>query len=303
MTGSAEASDKSGEDMNMDNTKMEAAIIHESHLPDALRRAQIYAGDDGFVASMPQLLHARVNSDYGNVIWNGWFTLNSEEVVTRTQKGNHVLVAIHGGGVFSTPERFLKLYHASVDRSSEFGFTGPFAGKISQREASDVLEGKLPDGSEMPVFQYEEYKSGNADLPRRYAVTLDFETARKSRNGYQDFDDLRDDPLMILRAGGAEAASAYLDKAKARGNPDTIGNWHIFDEVDPDQPQSSVLLLYGSPGGVRAKVYANEGMPHLRGVETEFGLCGSAGMINAGRYVAVAPRNMTTGVRDLPFTF
>ena len=174
---------------------------------------------------------------------------------------------------------------------------------INERAVNEVLAVLVADGSEMPVFQYEGYKSGNADLPRRYAVTLDFETARKSRNGYQDFDDLRDDPLMILRAGGAEAASAYLDKAKARGNPDTIGNWHIFDEVDPDQPQSSVLLLYGSPGGVRAKVYANEGMPHLRGVETEFGLCGSAGMINAGRYVAVAPRNMTTGVRDLPFTF
>ena len=46
------------------------------------------------------------------------------------------------------------------------------------------------------------------------------------------------------------------------------------------------MLLYGSPGGKRARVYANEGMPHLRGVDTEFGLCGSAGMINMGRYVA-----------------
>jgi hypothetical protein len=61
-------------------------------------------------------------------------------------------------------------------------------------------------------------------------------------------------------------------------------------------------MLYGSPGGVRAKVYANEGMPHLRGVDTEFGLCGSAGMINAGRYVAVAPRNISTSVRQLSFT-
>ena len=292
---------ESGEDINMEGSNMEAAIVYESHLPDALRRALIFAGDDGFVASMPQLLHARVNAAYDNIIWNTWFTSNSEECVATTKQGNHVVVAVHGGGIFATPARFLKLYHASVDRSSELGFTGPFAGKISAREARDLLEGHLPDGSEIPVYAYDDFKRGAADLPRRYAVVLDFDTARKCKSGYQAFDELEDDPLMILRAGGVEAAAAYLDKARDRGELETIGNWHIFPEIDPDQPQASVLLLYGSPGGDRAKVYANEGMPHLRGVETEFGLCGSAGMINMGRYVAIAPRNVSTSVRHLPF--
>jgi hypothetical protein len=285
----------------MENVKMEASIIYESHLPDALRRARICAGDDGFLASMPALLQARTGAGFDNIIWNNWFTANSEECVATTKQGNHVVVAIHGGGIFSSPERFLKLYHASVDRSSEFGFTGPFAGKISEQEARDVLRGRLPDGSEIPIFPFDEFKRGIAGLPRRYAVVLDFQTAKNCRNGYQAFDQLKDDPLMILRAGGAEAAVAYLDKARDRGNLDSMGNWHIFPEINPDQPQSSVLLLYGSPGGVRATVYADEGMPHLRGVETEFGLCGSAGMINAARYVAVAPRNASVSVRSLPF--
>jgi hypothetical protein len=35
---------------------MQAAIFFEPHIPSALRRALNYAGDDGFVASMPQLL-------------------------------------------------------------------------------------------------------------------------------------------------------------------------------------------------------------------------------------------------------
>jgi hypothetical protein len=285
----------------MENMKMEASIIYESHLPDAMRRAWLFAGDDGFVASMPALLHARVNADYDNIIWNTWFTSNSEEVVAKTPTGNHVLVAVHGGGIFTSPDRVLNLYHANVDRSSELGFTGPFAGKISTSEARGVLDGRMPDGSTFPVYSFDEFKRGIANLPRRYAVVMDFEKARKCKNGYQAFDELRDDPLMILRAGGVDAAAAYLDKARDRGNLETIGNWHIFQEIDPDQPQSSVLLLYGSPGGERANVYANEGMPHLRGVDTEFGLCGSAGMINMGRYVAVAPRNVSTSVRNLPF--
>jgi len=54
----------------MADIKMEAEIIFEPHVPNALRRALDYAGDDGFVASMPQLLHARTNASYDNIIWN-----------------------------------------------------------------------------------------------------------------------------------------------------------------------------------------------------------------------------------------
>ena len=72
----------------MTNSKMEAEIIFESHIPIALRRALEHAGDEGFVASMPALLHARANADYNNVIWNTWFTANSEESVVTTPHSN-----------------------------------------------------------------------------------------------------------------------------------------------------------------------------------------------------------------------
>ena len=90
----------------MNDAKMEAEIIFETHLPDALRQALEYAGDDGFVASMPQLLHARANADYDNIIWNTWFTANSEENLVKTPQGNRVVVAVHGGGIYASPERF-----------------------------------------------------------------------------------------------------------------------------------------------------------------------------------------------------
>jgi len=217
------------DDINMKEDMMEAAIIFESHLPDALHQALEYAGDDGFVASMPQLLHARANAPYDNEIWNSRsFASNSEENVVRTRQGNHVVVAIHGGGIFASPERFKKLYHASVNRSSELGFTGLFGAKISEGEAQSVVDGKLFDGSEIPVFPYNEFKQGVADLPRRYAVVLDFETAKNSKSGKETFDDLKDDPLMIVRAGGVEAAAAYLDKARDRNESAVMGNWHCL---------------------------------------------------------------------------
>ncbi len=72
---------KQKDDIETADVKLEAAIIYDSYLPEALRRAVEYAGDDGFVASMPQLLHARANASYDNIIWNTWFTSNTEESV------------------------------------------------------------------------------------------------------------------------------------------------------------------------------------------------------------------------------
>jgi hypothetical protein len=185
---------------------MEAAIFYDSYLPAALQRALDYAGDDGFVASMPALLHARANAPYDNIIWNSWFNPNSEESVATTPQGNRVVLTVHGGGIFGSPARFEKLFRASTDRSCEVGFTGLFAAKITAREAHDILDGRSPDGTETPVFSFDEFSRGVADLPRRYAVVMDFDMAKKCRSGYEKFDDLKNDPLMITRAGGVEAA-------------------------------------------------------------------------------------------------
>jgi hypothetical protein len=208
----------------MKDSKMEAAIIFDTHLPDALRRALEYAGNDGFVASMPQLLHARVAAPFDNDIWDTWFfTSNSEESMVETPQGNHIAVLVHGGGIFASPTRFRKLYLASTDRHSKDGFTGLFGGKILRK--------------------------GMTDLPRRYAVVMDFETARTSQCGFTSFDELKDDPLMIVRAGGAEAAAAYLDKAQEYYGTSVMGSWHRFDDMDPMLPQTWVPFVYDCLGG------------------------------------------------------
>jgi hypothetical protein len=275
---------------------MEATIFYESYLPDALRRALEYAGDDGFVASLPALLHARANAPYDNIIWNTWFTSNTEESVVTTKQGNHVVVAIHGGGIYATPERFESLYRANQARSNSEGFTGTYAGKISAQEARNVLQGKLPDGTEIPVYAFDEFKRGIADLPWRYGVILDFEMARRSEKGYQPFDVLRDEPNLIVRAGGVEPLAAYLDKAQARHNTELMGNFHPFHQINPDQLQTRVIFLAGNKGGVGSESGNLE-----FGYDAEYGIGGYACMLNMGRYVAVAPRNVSTGVRDLPF--
>ena len=281
----------------MADVTMEAAIFFEPYLPNALRRALDYAGDDGFVASMPQLLHARVEAGYDNIIWNTWFTSTTEESVVTTPQGNRVIVAVHGGGIYATPDRFEKTHRASVSRSSPEGFTGQYAGKILPQEAHDVLEGRLPDGSEIPVYPFDEFKQGIADLPMRYGVILDFELARKSTRGYDPFDVLKDEPNFIIRAGGVEAAAAYLDKARDRNNTKVMGNWHPYNRIDPDQPQTRVAFLAGNVGGVGTE----DDDDHLYGYDAEYGMGGDASLGGMARYVAVAPQDSSTDLRYLDF--
>ena len=83
--------------------RMTARIFFDSYNTLALRQALNYAGDDGFVASLPQLLRARVNAGYDNIIWNTWFSAYSEESVVTTPGGSPVVVTVHGGGIFGNP--------------------------------------------------------------------------------------------------------------------------------------------------------------------------------------------------------
>ena len=278
--------------------RMQARMFFEPHIPSALRRALQYAGDDGFVASMPQLLHARSHAPYENIIWNTWFTANSEESVVRTPQGNHVVVAVHGGGILASPERMERSLHADLSRHNPEGLTGQTAMKISAREARDVLEGRLPDGSRIPVFPFEEFKRGIADLPMRYGVILDFELARQAKRGYERFEVLRDEPNMIVRAGGIEALARYLDRFQARHDTKVMGNWHPYNRIDPDEPQTRIPFLAGNRGGIGSEG-KDQGLGW--GYDAEYGLGGDASTVGMARYVAVAPRNVATGLRDLDF--
>jgi len=283
---------------NTSNTRMVAAIFFESYATLALRRALRYAGGDGFVASMPQLLHARVNAPYDNIIWNTWFTANSEESVVTTPQGNHVVVAVHGGGLFASPERLERSLRADLSRTNSEGLTGQYAAKISDDEVRGLLKGQLPNGLEFPVFPFAEFRRGISDLPRRYAVVLDYDLARQSKSGYESFDVLKDDPNMIVRAGGVEPLVAYLDKARNRNNTKLMGHWHSYNRIDPAQAQTRIPELGGTRGGTGSE---GEDQDLGRGLDVDYGITGGGAMADLARYVAVAPRNVSTSLQYVDF--
>ncbi len=101
---------------------------------------------------------------------------------------------------------------------------------------------------------------------------------------------------MIVRAGGVEPLAAYLDKARDRHNTKIMGNWHPYNRIDPDQPQTRIPFLAGNLGGVGTQDDDQD-----YGYDAEYGMGGDACIHNMARYVAVAPRNVSTSLRYLPF--
>ena len=275
---------------------MQPAIFFEPHIPTALQRALEYAGDEGFVASLPDLLRARANAPYDNIVWNTWFSANSEESVVTTPQGNQVVVTVHGGGIFAAPSRIERALRADLSRYNVDGLTGQYAAKITQGEASDLLRGRLPDGTEFPVYGFEEFRRGVAELPWRYGIVLEFDTAKESATGYVPFDVLRNDPVTICRAGGVDAAAAYLEKARKRNDTSKMRVLHRHKEIDPNEPQTRLLTLGGNKGGEGSAGY--EGLSW--GYGEDWGI-GASGPVDMGRYVAVARRDTSTSVQPLEF--
>ena len=128
-------------------------------------------------------------------------------------------------------------------------------------------------------------------------MILDFESAKKTTRGYDTFDYLRDDMNQIVRAGGVEANNAYLDKYQARRNTKLSGTWHPYNRIDPNQPQTKIPFLAGTKG----MLFSENDAPQDWGYDAEYAIGGDACVHNMARYIAVAPRNPSTSLRDLDF--
>ena len=103
--------------------------------------------------------------------------------------------------------------------------------------------------------------------------------------------------MMIIRAGGARAAMAYLDKAQARHDTKRMGIRHPLNRIDPDQPQARILSLSGNRGGAGSE---GDDLGLGWGYDAEYGLS-HTGFIGLARYVAVAPKKVSTSLQYLDF--
>jgi len=231
-------------------------------LPIALREALKYAGSDGIIATMPELIAAKLKTDKNHDFWKQWYTVHTEENIGIDTKGRFytpnepVLVVVNGGGIL-TPDRIELAYAEGLINNSA---------KYRQEEFDKILDGALPNGDTLALYRLEEIKAGVSNLPHRFGVVMPYAVAQGTPSGYHSKEVFMENPLVIARAGGVEHLDAFFEKAKDT-NDDTLGNHHPFAGRDASQPQGRVLFLGNNC----------------------YGLDGNFNLNNDGRFVGVAP--------------
>ncbi|MCF7859200.1 MAG: hypothetical protein K9N07_07745 [Candidatus Cloacimonetes bacterium] len=227
----------------------------------ALGEALDYVGTDGYVATMPELISAKLKAEKSHDFWQKWYAVHTEENIGIDQKGRFysanepVLVVVNGGGIL-TPDRIMKAYGEGLISNSA---------RYENQEFDNLLDGKLADGSQIELFSFEQIKDGVSGLPHRFGVVMPYSIAQGTKSGYHQKKDFMKNPLVIARAGGLENLESYYEMAKASDGD--LGCYHPFGGRDASTPQGRVLFLNYS----------------------YFGLSGANYLNNYGRFVGVAP--------------
>lgn len=216
--------------------------FYDANLPAALEQALAH-GNGMVVATLPELIAAKIQVDKDDhPFWQDWYTTLTEENVGIDEDGlfgakdKPVLITLHGGGLL-LPERIRKAY--------EDGLTDQHAAIYTPEEFYSMLKGELPSGS-IPLYHFDDFKI-KGELPRQYGVVMDLEMAKATNSGYHQRDAFIANPLVIARSGGEEHVEAYYEKAKHSDGD--LGNWHLFDKIDPNTPQGR-LLCFGDYDGL-----------------------------------------------------
>ena len=126
------------------------AFYHQDgHVP-AWNFAKKYAGDDGHIAALPEIIEARLTSGEGDLPWKTYFTTNSAEYYGIGLDGREKLVVAHGVGPMSTLEGAKKAYAWEYKDKARRNS----GGRISAKEFLDLEAGVYGDASVIDVRNY-----------------------------------------------------------------------------------------------------------------------------------------------------
>ena len=118
------------------------AFYHKDGLVPAWKQATRFAGEGGRIATLPDIINARLSTSPGSAPWERYFTATSAEYLGTSLGGNRILIIAHGVGPMSTLDGILKAYSwefKDKDRNRR-------GGRISREEFL-----KLESGSFGPV--------------------------------------------------------------------------------------------------------------------------------------------------------
>jgi len=126
------------------------AFYHNDGLPSAWNQAMKFAGKGGRIATMPDIVAARLETKPDDEPWNTWYTTLTAEYFGYNKGGKPVLIIAHGVGPMSTLEGVQRAYsweYKDKDRSRR-------GGRITAQEFLDLEAGKFGDVSVIDITDY-----------------------------------------------------------------------------------------------------------------------------------------------------
>jgi len=126
------------------------AFRHQDGLPAAWKQAMMFAGEGGRLATMPDIVAARLETKPGDLPWEAFFTTLTAEYYGIGRSGRRILVIAHGVGPMSTLEGVQKAYSWQYQDKGR----NRRGGRITQQEFWALEAGEF---GEVSIIDLEEY--------------------------------------------------------------------------------------------------------------------------------------------------
>lgn len=85
-------------------------FYHSDGLVPAWNLAKKFAGEEGRIATLPDIIEIRLNNKPNDISWGNWFTTNTAEYFGIGKDGKKKIIVAHGVGPMSTLKGALKAY-------------------------------------------------------------------------------------------------------------------------------------------------------------------------------------------------
>ena len=126
------------------------AFYHQDGLPAAWKQAMRFAGKGGRLATMPDIVAARLETKPGDAPWETYFTTLTAEYCGFSKTGKRILIIAHGVGPMSTLDGIQKAYsweYQDKDRNHN-------GGRITVQEFLDLEAGRFGEVSIVDLESY-----------------------------------------------------------------------------------------------------------------------------------------------------
>ena len=125
-------------------------FYHGDGYVPAWKQATRFAGNDGRIGTLPDVIEARLATKPGDVPWESYFTTLTAEYLGFSKGGTRILIVAHGIGPMATLQGILKAYSYEY-KDKERNRRG---GRITDREFLDLESGKF---GEVQIVDFEAY--------------------------------------------------------------------------------------------------------------------------------------------------